>query len=157
MERDQLKAIKGYPKYQVSSMGYVVSLQGKRPRILTPFARGRGYLAVWVSNENGKVIKSVHRLVAEAFIENPLNLPEANRLDEDKTNNTLGNLEWCDSLRNNIYSHGRAVTLISPYGEEIVFESRGELARHIPCNIGDASRLARGLLKTYKGWRLSSV
>ena len=47
--------------------------------------------------------KYIHRLVAEAFIERPDGLYEVNHLDEDKKNNIVNNLEWCDRKYNNNY------------------------------------------------------
>ena len=59
-----------------------------------------GYLKVNLCyNGKDKIIR-VHRLVTEAFIPNPDNLPEVNHKDEDKTNNRVENLEWCDRSYN---------------------------------------------------------
>lgn len=49
----------------------------------------------------------VHRLVAKTFIPNPDNLPEVNHKDEDKTNNSTDNLEWCTSHDNKVYGSRR--------------------------------------------------
>lgn len=61
-------------------------------------------------NESKPVQKSFHRLVAEAFIPNPNNLPQINHKDFNKKNNTISNLEWCDNQYNQRYSH--AITII---------------------------------------------
>ena len=61
-----------------------------------------------IHNHNGYVYitlgrfgrKRLHRVVAQTFIENPNNLPEVNHIDEDKTNNNVSNLEWCDRQQN---------------------------------------------------------
>ena len=45
----------------------------------------------------------IHRLVAETFIPNPEQLPIINHKDEDKTNNTINNLEWCSYQYNSNY------------------------------------------------------
>ena len=52
-----------------------------------------------------KVHKLIHRLVAEAFIPNPYNLPQVNHKDGNKANNTLDNLEWCSQEYNNIHAY----------------------------------------------------
>lgn len=54
--------------------------------------------------KNGKITTyKTHRLVAQAFIANPDNLPEVNHKDENKTNNCVDNLEWCTSSYNKNY------------------------------------------------------
>ena len=60
-----------------------------------------GYLALLLNKGDGKPKPaSVHRLVAEAFVPNPDNLPEVNHKDECRTNNLPSNLEWCDHAYN---------------------------------------------------------
>ena len=79
--------------YEVSSNGEV---RNKRSgRILSQFVSGSGYCLVRIL-VNGLVKNiRVHRLVASAFIPNPMNLPEVNHKDCNKRNNSVENLEWC--------------------------------------------------------------
>lgn len=95
------KQIDGWKGYQVSNFG---NIRGKRVKNLHQQLSNGGYKIVHLSS--GKVVKwmSVHRLVAEAFIPNPNNLPCINHKDEDKTNNRADNLEWCTYSYNNSYN-----------------------------------------------------
>ena len=97
------KDCKGYEgKYQVSNLGRVWSI--KSQKCLKPYIMNNGYKQVSLMCKNGKVKKElVHRLVAIAFIDNPNNLPQVNHIDENKENNCLDNLEWCDPKYNSNY------------------------------------------------------
>lgn len=101
------KDIAGYEGlYQVSNLGNVKSLnynRTKKERILIPGKNNSGYLLVMLSKNGTRKTFTIHRLAAQAFIENPKNLPEVNHIDEDKTNNCVSNLEFCDRKYNNKY------------------------------------------------------
>lgn len=67
----------------------------------------QGYYVVNLSRENEVKWILVHRIVAMAFIPNPQNLPQVNHKDENKLNNVVDNLEWCDQRYNNLYGTAR--------------------------------------------------
>lgn len=67
----------------------------------------KGYKIVSLTKNGKTKLCFVHRIVAEAFIPNPDNLPMVNHKDEDKTNNFLENLEWCTALYNNTYGNAQ--------------------------------------------------
>lgn len=116
------KEVKGYEGlYQVSNFGRVKSLlrfnnyynaiykeQKKRiqkERLLNIRKTPRGYLQVCLTANSLSNNKLVHRLVAEAFIPNPLNKPQVNHIDGNKENNKVSNLEWMTSQENNKHAH----------------------------------------------------
>lgn len=116
------KPIRGYEgMYEVDNLARVFSIE----RVKTVNDNGRvydkpisakqlrqgmhskGYKVVTLTKDGVSKTHFVHRLVAEAFIENPNGLPMINHKDEDKTNNLPENLEWCDAYYNVMYGNGR--------------------------------------------------
>lgn len=97
------KDCKGYEgKYQVSNLGRVWSVKGQK--YLKGTILPSGYVHVHLTTPNGKRKKErLHRLVAIAFLDNPNNLPQVNHKDENKLNNCVDNLEWCNAKYNANY------------------------------------------------------
>lgn len=105
------KDVKGYEGYyEISNLGNVRSSSYKGRRILKPAKTKRGYLNVVFCINQKKEHKLIHRLVAEAFIDNPNNFKTVNHKDENKLNNTAENLEWLSQEENNRYSNKKMLT-----------------------------------------------
>ena len=92
--------------YMVSNLGNVKSLDRNtkkgfiKGKNLSLFKNDNGYVRVSLQVNNKSKSFTVHRLVAEAFIENPLNKPQVNHIDGDKKNNYVNNLEWATRFEN---------------------------------------------------------
>lgn len=95
------KDIEGFEGlYQISNLGNVKSLKGVRERILKANPNTYGYLQVGLQKDGKRYARTVHRLVAMAFLPNEYNKPDVNHLDGDKYNNCVDNLEWATEKEN---------------------------------------------------------
>jgi hypothetical protein len=124
-------------RYEVSSTGKVYSHITKRLK-KTPVGK-RGYPVVSLSDENGKLhVKTVHRLVAQAFIPNPENKPEVNHIDGCKTNCMVDNLEWATRREND--HHARVTGLHKSDGDKSVIQKRDGKIIAVFKSVSEASR-----------------
>lgn len=86
-----------FEKYEVSTHGNIRNK--KTQRMLKQQING-GYCHVHLMKDGKAYYRQVHRIVAETFIENPLNKETVNHKDGNKTNNHVENLEWCTHKEN---------------------------------------------------------
>lgn len=98
------KPVVGYEGlYEVSNLGNVKSLNYMRRnviKVLKARTNSGGYKFIELHKNKKHKNFLIHRLVAQAFIPNPNNLPQVNHKDENKQNNCVDNLEWCDAKYN---------------------------------------------------------
>lgn len=149
------KPIKGYEGlYEVSNLGNVRSvdryvtngkgyclLKGK-PKKALPHSKGYLIVGLWINNQIK--LHLVHRLVAEAFIPNPNDLPCIDHINTIKTDNRVENLRWCSYKENSnnpltrehltCRNINKPVYFIDEQGKKISFKSIREAARRIGCS-----------------------
>ena len=94
-----MKAIKKYPNYFVTEEGLVFSSKTNKFLKFSYDQQGYQRVGLYIGNYKSKTIK-VHRLIAETFIDNPLNKKDVNHIDGDKSNNNIENLRWVTSRQN---------------------------------------------------------
>ena len=110
--------IKDFEGYYITRCGEAYSTRktSTPKKLSTKPDKNTGYIFV-MFNMNGKTYrKTVHRLVAKAFIPNPQNLPEVNHKNGVKHDNRVSNLEWTDRVGNSLHSVN---VLKKNFGEQI--------------------------------------
>lgn len=113
MSLERFKYIDGFDnKYLVSTWGNVYRFEtvdldipigivkSKNFHPITPQETSKGYLRVGLFRNGKRKWYKVHRLVAQAFIENPEHKPQVNHIDGNKKNNSITNLEWVTDTEN---------------------------------------------------------
>lgn len=155
------KQIEGFPGYYIEEDGRVWS--EKTHKYLTLQTTSLGYLYVNLRDADKKQrLKLIHRLVAEAFIPNPENLKEVNHKDEDKTNNTVANLEWCTREYNINYGSrnrqtSRAIGMYDKNTEQLIrsFDSVSDAAKFLNKyeSRSTLSKCANGKLNSAFGYK----
>lgn len=95
-----MKLITNFENYSITLDGRVINNATKKCKKPTDNHTGNGYLYVDLYKDGKRHRKYVHRIVAEAYIPNPLNLPFVNHIDGNPKNNNYKNLEWCTPKQN---------------------------------------------------------
>ena len=147
-----MKDIKGYEGlYAVTPEGEVWSYKYKK--FLTPADDGNGYLRVGLFKNGERKMYMVHRLVAMAYLPNPENLPQVNHRDENKANNCLQNLEWCDASYNTNY--GTCIERRSSKHKKAIlqFTLDGEFVREWDCANDVGIEVQSNIVACLKGRR----
>ena len=156
--------------YQVSNFGQILSLNYHRtgkPKLMKPGKDKHGYLGVGLCKNGKRKWFSIHRLVAKAFLPNPNNLSQINHKDEDKTNNSVENLEWCTREYNTNYgTRNERIVKANTNGKcskrVLQLSLSGDLIREWPStrecarngfNQGAVAACCRGKLPHYKGYK----
>lgn len=112
------------------------------------------YPAVCLYKNKQKKFHSIHRIVAEAFIPNPNNLPQVNHKDENKWNTNLNNLEWCSIQDNQIHSKSKPIFFMSPWGDVIKVIGLNRFCKEFKLNKSCINRLFSHKQHQHKGWRI---
>lgn len=159
-------------QYAVSNLGRIKSLGGRTPcglgrergykeKILKPMTNNKGYLKIRLLGQN----RLVHRLVAEAFIDNSDGYPIVNHKDENRQNNRAENLEWCNYKYNSNYGHckeklselqnprKKRVIQIDLTGRRTEWESLRQIERELGFNHSNISSCCKGHTKTAYGFK----
>lgn len=154
----QWAVIPGFSRYEVSTYGDVMSWVSGEPVLLQPWSLNHGHKVVCLRDDNGKMHKKlVHRLVAEAFIENPQNYPIVRHYDDDPANNYADNLLWgtqqdnVDDMFRNQHDFHKSVYC---YETDKLYRSCAAAAKELGCSRALITNVCSGKTIAAKGYHL---
>ena len=135
-------------------MGRVKSLKWGKEKILKSRLNKNGYCNIFLCQNKEIKYYYIHRLVAQAFIQNPYNLPQVNHINEIKTDNRIENLEWCTNEYNSNYSKAKPILQFSKEGDFIKkWDGAREVERELNFNQSNISSCCLGKLNTAYGYK----
>jgi hypothetical protein len=159
--------IEGYEDYSVDTKGNVWSYK-KQPRKSLKFFKRDGYCIASFKSNNKTDKRSVHRLIAQAFIPNPEDKPFINHINGIRDDNRIINLEWCTQKENIIHAFhvlkviphmigkvgilhhaSKPIIQLSKCGDFVKeFPSIGEAERHTGISHSSIIKVMNGKLNT---------
>jgi len=157
-----MKEIKDFPGYFVTEDGRVLSYKtksrykkdsvnyDKTPKELKFNVDPNGYNRVKLYKNGKGITCKVHRLVAQAYIENPENCPCVNHKNKIRTDNRIENLEWCSVQYNCEYSLARYFLIETPEGEIIKIFNLNQFTRENNIPLGGSFSTGKAAAKGYK-------
>ena len=164
---EEWKVIHGYGgKYEVSNYGNVRSLKGET-KLLQQRILNSGYLYVSLTHKGKSKNKTIHRLVADAFLDKKEGKSFVNHIDGNKKNNNIKNLEWVTRSENmkHAYNNGLFKRFVTPAprfksvmqfnkdGKCIgIFSSITEASTRTGANLSHISSCCNGKRKTVGGY-----
>ena len=132
------KDIDGYDgMYKISNLGNVYSKYINRN--LKHGKTRDGYPYVMLHDNGKQKCNLIHRLVAQAFVPNPNNLPCVNHKDENTENYSVDNLEWCTVAYNNTYNDVHKKRTLKISQEVFGYNEHGKIIHHY-CSAREAAR-----------------
>lgn len=136
------KEIKGYGgDYTITDDGKVISYKYKTPRKMATWYQKNGYENIKLCKNNKTYHHLIHRLVAEAFIPNPNNLPQVNHKNKNRIDNRVENLEWC-TAQENLYDSYSTMSPTRNFRECLLIRNADNLVIGNFSTISDACKYA---------------
>lgn len=129
-----------FSNYKINKRGVIIN---KNNIILKQTINSGYYIIDLVNNDGNRKRLFVHKIVGQTFLENPNNYKIINHIDENKLNNNIKNLEWCNHKQNITHSQGKKVNQININTNKIIktFDSVNDAFRELNKNYGANIRL----------------